>query len=109
LDGIALVVYEEMSFKVKVYRQTEDERMTTYKKRSQKLTMSPCDRWATKKVTIEIFFARYEIFLTITLSVTFLAVIFFKCVVPSPSGPNLAIISLTTVHLKSKKGLISNI
>jgi hypothetical protein len=38
LDEIGLVVYEEMSFKVKVYGRTPDE------KRSQKLTLSLCDR-----------------------------------------------------------------
>jgi hypothetical protein len=38
LDEIGLVVYEEMSFKVKVYGRTTDE------KRSQKLTLSLCDR-----------------------------------------------------------------
>jgi hypothetical protein len=36
LDEIGLAVYEEMSFKVKVYGRTLD------KKRSQKLTSSPC-------------------------------------------------------------------
>jgi hypothetical protein len=40
LDEIGLAVYEEMSFKVKDYGWTPDE------KRSQKLTMSLCDRWA---------------------------------------------------------------
>jgi hypothetical protein len=39
LDEIGLVVYEEMSFKVKVYGRTDE-------KRSQKLTLSLCDRWA---------------------------------------------------------------
>jgi hypothetical protein len=38
LDEIGLAVYEEMSFKVKVYKRTPNE------KRSQKLTMSLCDR-----------------------------------------------------------------
>jgi hypothetical protein len=38
LDEICLAVYEEMSFKVKVYGRKPDE------KRSQKLTMSLCDR-----------------------------------------------------------------
>jgi hypothetical protein len=37
LDEIGLAVYEEMSFKVKVYGPTPDE------KQSQKLTMSLCD------------------------------------------------------------------
>jgi hypothetical protein len=40
LDEIGLPVYDEMSFKVKVYGRTPDE------KRSQKLTMSLCDWWA---------------------------------------------------------------
>jgi hypothetical protein len=38
LDEIGSVVYEEMLFKVKVYGRTPDE------KRTQKLTMSLCDR-----------------------------------------------------------------
>jgi hypothetical protein len=38
LDEIGLVVYEEMSFKVKVYGQTLDE------KQSQKLILSLCDK-----------------------------------------------------------------
>jgi hypothetical protein len=45
LDEIGLVVQEEMSFKVKVYGQT-DARRTPDEKRSQKLTLSLCDRWA---------------------------------------------------------------
>jgi hypothetical protein len=45
LDEIGLVVYEEMSFKVKVYGRMPDE------KRSQKLTLSLCDRWAKKENT----------------------------------------------------------
>jgi hypothetical protein len=38
MDEIGYAVYEEMTFKVKVYGRTPDE------KRSQKLTMSLCDR-----------------------------------------------------------------
>jgi hypothetical protein len=53
LDEIGLVVYEEMSFKVKVYGRTPD------KKQSQKLTLSLCDRWA-KKLT--------KVILTLTLN-----------------------------------------
>jgi hypothetical protein len=53
LDEIGLVVYEEMSFKVKVYgRRIDDGRTddgrTADEKRSQKLTLSLCDRWAKK-------------------------------------------------------------
>jgi hypothetical protein len=51
LDEIGLMVYEEMSFKVKVYGRTPDE------KRSQKLTMSLCDRRA-KNLKLNI--AMYE-------------------------------------------------
>jgi hypothetical protein len=45
LDEIGLVVYEEMSFKVKVNGRTDAGR-TPDEKRSQKLTLSLCDRWA---------------------------------------------------------------
>jgi hypothetical protein len=38
LDEIGLVIYEVMSFKVKAYGRTPDE------KRSQKLTLSQSDR-----------------------------------------------------------------
>jgi hypothetical protein len=49
LDEIGLVVYEEMSFKVKVYGRTTDDGRTDAgrtpdEKRSQKLTLSLCDR-----------------------------------------------------------------
>jgi hypothetical protein len=44
LDEIGLVVYEEMSFKVKVYGRRTDDRRTPDKKQSQKLTLSLCDR-----------------------------------------------------------------
>jgi hypothetical protein len=44
LDEIGSVAYEEMSFKVKVYGRTPDE------KRSQKLTLSLSDRWDKKWV-----------------------------------------------------------
>jgi hypothetical protein len=44
LDEIGLVVYEEMTFKVKVYGWMTDGRTTADEKRSQKLTLSLCDR-----------------------------------------------------------------
>jgi hypothetical protein len=47
LDEIGLVVYEEMLFKVKVYGRPDE-------KRSQKLTMSFCDRWAKKSNYVNI-------------------------------------------------------
>jgi hypothetical protein len=43
LDEIGSVVNEEMSFKAKVYGRTPDGR-TPDEKRSQKLTLSLCDR-----------------------------------------------------------------
>jgi hypothetical protein len=43
LDEIGSAVYEEISFKVKVYGRTPDWR-TQDEKRSQKLIMSLCDR-----------------------------------------------------------------
>jgi hypothetical protein len=43
LDEIPLAVYEVMSVKEKVYRRTDAGR-TPDKKRTQKLTMSLCDR-----------------------------------------------------------------
>jgi hypothetical protein len=49
LNEIGLVVYEEMSFKVKVYGRTTDGRPD--EKRSQKLTLSLCDRWAKKQLS----------------------------------------------------------
>jgi hypothetical protein len=42
LDEIGLAVYEEMSFKVKVYGQLDAGQMD--EKRSQKHIMSLCDR-----------------------------------------------------------------
>jgi hypothetical protein len=48
LDEIGSVVYEEMSFKAKVYGRTTDGRRmdgrTPDEKRSEKLTLSLCDR-----------------------------------------------------------------
>jgi hypothetical protein len=44
LDEIGSVVYEEMSFKVKVYGRRTDDGWTPDEKRSQKLTLSLCDR-----------------------------------------------------------------
>jgi hypothetical protein len=43
LNEIGLAVYKQMSFKVKIYGRTPDGR-TPDEKRSQKLTMSLCDR-----------------------------------------------------------------
>jgi hypothetical protein len=47
LDEIGFEVYEEMLFKVKVYGRTLDGQ-TPDAKKSQKLTMSLCDRGAKK-------------------------------------------------------------
>jgi hypothetical protein len=46
LDEIGLVVYEEMSFEAKVYGRNTDDGRTPDEKRSQKLTLSLCDRRA---------------------------------------------------------------